>query len=91
MDAYLSRMALNGTTERVLPWFRDRRIFFCLCAWAGINIGLFFDIVVGRQPSVTEMAVSSLAISVFILRVTLPFVQEYGLLYDENEAEVVNS
>ena len=91
MDAHLSRTALNGATERVLPWVRDRRIFFCLCAWAGINIGLFFDIVVGRQPSVTEMAASSLAMSVFILRVTLPFVQEAGLVRDDVKAEVVNS
>ena len=66
-------------------------VFYGLCAWAGINIGLFFEVAVGRSPTTFKMAVSTLMMTVFILRVTLPFVQEAELVRDEGELDAVNA
>ena len=70
---------------------RDLYIFYGLSAWAGINLALLFDLVVGRSPSGAEMAITSLAAYSIILGVTLPFLKAEGIIggtsMDEGAAE----
>jgi len=59
---------------------RDLYIFYGLSAWAGINLALLFDLVVGRSPSGSEMVVTSLAAYSLIMGVTLPFLKAEGVI-----------
>ena len=59
---------------------RDLYIFYGLSAWAGINLALLFDVVVGRSPNNSEIAVTSLAAYTLIMKVTIPFLREEGVI-----------
>jgi hypothetical protein len=69
---------------------RDLYIFYGLSAWAGINIALLFDVVVGRSPSGSEMAVTSLAAYSLIMMVTLPFLKAEGFIGVGSQGESVD-
>lgn len=78
--------------ERGFPFRgRDLYIFYGLCAWAGINVALLFDLVVGRSPNNSEMVVTSLAAYTFLMRVTLPFLREEGVIGGTLREEAVEA
>ena len=70
---------------------RDRYIFYGLCAWAGINLALLFDLVVGRSPNNSEMVVTSLAVYSIIMGVTLPFLKAEGIISGTSRDERVEA
>lgn len=59
---------------------RDLYMFYGLSAWAGINVALFFDVVVGRSPTGPEMVVGTLMAHSVVLHVTLPHLREAGVV-----------
>ena len=70
---------------------RDLYIFYGLSAWAGINLALLFDLVVGRSPSGREIAVTSLVAYSIIMGVTLPFLKSEGLISGMSRDEGVEA
>ena len=70
---------------------RDLYIFYGLSAWAGINLALLFDLVIGRSPSGSEMAVTSLAAYSLIMMVTLPFLKAEGVIGGASQGEKLDA
>jgi len=70
---------------------RDLYIFYGLSAWAGINLALLFDLVVGRSPNGAEMAVTSLAAYSIILGVSVPFLKAEGIIGGTSKDEEVEA